>query len=156
MRCALALLLAAIGAGGCVVDRRADPSQVIEPRTCTVDVALSSDGAATSIPLALDATGATMCLHLDATHATAAHFAASTNPLAGDSSGVAAVLQDVDRGTLQDGWDVTPDDDDAHTYANVEWNPPAHELTEAVLWLRAPQPPVAVTLQLSLFEPAAE
>ena len=84
--------MGAVGAGGCVVDRHADPSQVIEPRTCTVDVALSSDGAATSIPLALDATGSTMCLHLDATHAAAAHFAASTNALAGDSSGVAAVL----------------------------------------------------------------
>ncbi|HEY1817197.1 MAG TPA: hypothetical protein VGG74_32845 [Kofleriaceae bacterium] len=156
MRCGTALLLAVIGAGGCVVDHHADPSQVIEPRTCTVDVALSSDGAETSIPLTLDATGSTICLHLDATDAAVAHFAASTNPLAGDSSGVAAVLQDLDLGTLQDGWDVTPDDDDAHTYANVEWNPPAHELTEAVLWLRAPQPPVAVTLQLSLFEPAAE
>jgi hypothetical protein len=157
VRCGIALLLAGFGASGCVVDRHADPSLVIEPRTCTVDVALSSDGATSSIPLALDATGSTMCLHLDATHATAAHFAANTNAVGGDSSGVAVVLQDLDRGTLQDGWDVTPDDEeDAHTYANLEWNPPSHELTEAVLWLRAPQPPVAVTLQLSLFEPAAE
>jgi hypothetical protein len=151
-RCGLALLVAV---AGCVVDRHADPAPVTEPRTCTVDVVLASDGPPTSIRVALDAPGATVCLHLDATHATTtAHFIAASGIVTGDTSGVVAVLQDPDRVTLQDGWDVTPDDEEApRTYANLEWNAPAHELTEAVLWVRAPQYPVVATLQLSLFEP---
>jgi hypothetical protein len=150
------LVLAGLaGAAGCVVDRHAEPALVTEPRTCSADLVLASDGAPAMLPLALDATGATVCLHLDATRAVgAAHFVASTAPVPGESSGLVAVLQDTERGTLQDGWDVTPEDDDAvRTYANLEWNAPVRELTEAVLWLRAPQPPVAATLQLALFEP---
>jgi hypothetical protein len=147
-------LLAACAAG-CVVDRHADPPPVTEPRTCTVDVIVTSDAAPTTVPLGLDSRGATVCLHLDATSVGAAHFVASTAMLLGDSSGLAVVLQDPDRGTLQDGWDVSPEDssDDDHTYATVEWNAPAHALTEAVLWLRAPQHPVATTLQLSMVSP---
>jgi hypothetical protein len=144
--------LLAVLAPACVVDRHADPPQVAEPRTCTVDVVVTSDGAPTSVPLGLDASGATVCLHLDASKVTAAHFAASSAMAAGDSSGIAIVLQDPDRVTLQDGWDVS-DDSDEHVSANVEWNAPAHELTEAILWLRAPQHPVATTLQLSMVSP---
>jgi hypothetical protein len=158
IRSGLALVVAGCVAG-CVVDRHADPAPVTEPRTCTVDVVLTSDGPPTAVPLTLDAPGATVCLHLDATHATtAAHFTAATGIVFGETSGVVAVLQDPDRITLQDGWDVTPEDADdeaaPRTYANLEWNAPAHELTEAVLWLRAPQYSVPATLQLSLFEPA--
>jgi hypothetical protein len=106
------------------------------------------------VPLGLDASGQVVCLHLDATKVGAAHFVAATALYAGDSSGIIVVLQDPDRSMLQDGWDVTPDaSDDDHTYANVEWNAPAHELTEAILWLRAPQHPIATTLQLSMVSP---
>jgi hypothetical protein len=147
------VLLAVLSAPACVVDRHADPPPIDEPRTCTVDVVVTSDSAPTNLPLRLDATGQVVCLHLDASKVGAAHFAATTAMLAGDSSGVAIVLQDPDRGTLQDGWDVEPDSDDDHSYANVEWNAPAHELTEAILWLRAPQHPIATTLQLSMVSP---
>ncbi|HEX4453329.1 MAG TPA: hypothetical protein VH143_20800 [Kofleriaceae bacterium] len=155
---ALLAVVAAVWAPACVVDRHADPDpSIVEPRTCTVDVVVTSDSAPTSVPLGLDASGQVVCLHLDATKVGAAHFVASTALYAGDSSGVIVVLQDPDRGMLQDGWDVTPEisdaSDDDHTYANVEWNAPGHELTEAILWLRAPQHPIATTLQLSLVSP---
>jgi hypothetical protein len=153
MSCRSFALLAVLSTPACVVDRHADPPAVNEPRTCTVDVVVTSDSAPTTVPLGLDASGQVVCLHLDATNVGAAHFVASTALYAGDSSGTIVVLQDPDRGTLQDGWDVTPDADDDHTYANVEWNAPAHELTEAILWLRAPQHPIATTLQLSMVSP---
>jgi hypothetical protein len=142
----------ALACAACVVDRHAEPLPVNEPRTCTVDVVVSSDSAPTTVPLGLDATGQVACLHLDASNVVAAHFAATTAMLAGDSSGIAIVLQDPEHRTLQDGWDVSDDSDD-HAYANVEWNAPAHELTEAILWLRAPQHPIATTLQLSMVSP---
>jgi hypothetical protein len=148
-------LLAVLSTPACVVDRHADPPAVAEPRTCTIDVVVTSDSAATTLPLGLDASGQVVCLHLDASKVAAAHFAATTAMLAGESSGISIVLQDPDRGTLQDGWDVTPEDssDDDHAYATVEWNAPARELTEAILWLRAPQHPIATTLQLSMVSP---
>ena len=160
---ALLAVVAALSAPACVVDRHADPPTVNEPRTCTVDVVVTSDSAPTTVPLGLDASGEVVCLHLDATKVGAAHFVASTALYAGDSSGMIVMLQDPDRGTLQDGWDVTPETNDAsdasdddHTYANVEWNAPAHELTEAVLWLRASHHPIATTLQLSMVSPGEQ
>ncbi|HVZ23894.1 MAG TPA: hypothetical protein VG871_22630 [Vicinamibacterales bacterium] len=150
---ALASLAAA---GGCVVDRHADPAPVTEPRTCSAEVSLTSGDSAT-VPLPLDASGATVCVRLDATGALApVHFAAMTDAVPGQSSGITVVLQDAaDRLSLQDGWDVTPDDAPLappHTYANVEWNAPAGELTDAIVWLRAPVVPTTTTLLLSLVE----
>lgn len=150
----LALASLAAAAGGCVVDRHADPAPVLEPRTCSADVALTGGDSAT-VPLQLGASGATVCVRLDATGELApVHFAAMTDAVPGQSSGITAVLQDAaDRLSLQDGWDVTPDDAPlARTYANVEWNAPAGELTDAILWLRAPVAPTTTTLLLSLVE----
>jgi len=149
----------ALFAAACVVDRHADPAPVSEPRTCNAaDITLdgSLNAPATSVgPLALDASGVTICLHLDATkNLAAAHFVAASDQTAGDSSGLAVVLQDPDRGTLQDGWDVTVDDTPDRAFANLEWNAPVSELTEAVLWVRAAKAPRTATVQLSLFEPA--
>lgn len=119
------------------------------------DVSLDGTGAAppTQIgPLTLDASGSTICLHLDATHNVAdAHLAAQSDAQPGDTSGVLAALQDPDRLMLQDSWDVSIG---TQTHMTLEWNAPLHEVTEAVLWVRAANASaVATTIQLALFEP---
>ena len=152
-------------AGGCVVDHPADPTPdpqpAVQPHACIADITLDGSGGSSTPtqlgPLVLDADGASVCLHLDATqNLVAAHFAAQTEYQAGMASAFTTVLQDTSFLTLQDGWDVTVDDNAPRTFANLEWNAPLHEMTDAVLWIRASAPATGTattTLSLSLFEP---
>lgn len=146
--------------GACVIDHHADPTPVAsEPSACMQDVSLDgSTGTSTPTaigPFTLGASGSTICLHLDATHNLAgAHFAAQSDTFTGDSSGLLAVLQDPDRLTLEDSWDVTIGSTPPETHMTLEWNAPLHEVTEAVLWVRASNASaVASTIQVALFEP---
>jgi hypothetical protein len=145
---------------GCVVDH--PPQQMTtaasEPLACSADISL--DGAAnvsgTPIgPMALDTTGTVICLHLDATqNIQGAHFVAASGNVVGDVSGLASTLQDPDHSMLEDGWDVSFGTSPTTTFQNLEWNAPLHEVTDAVLWVRASASPVAsVTFTVSLFEP---
>jgi hypothetical protein len=162
MRVITCFALVAALAVGCVVDHAPDPTMttpmVVEPLACSADISL--DGAAhvsgTPIgPLSLDSTGTVICLHLDATqNIQGAHFVAASGNVVGDVSGLATTLQDPDHSMLVDGWDVSFDTASPKTYQNLEWNAPLHEVTDAVLWLRASASPVAnVTFEVSLFEP---
>ena len=153
-------IASALLVGACALDRHGDvpPPVATEPGACMQDVSLdgTSTAAPTPIgPLTLDASGSTICLHLDATRNIAdAHFVALSDMLAGDTSGVLAVLQDPDRVTLQDSWDVSIGSAPAQTHMTLEWNAPLHEVTEAVLWVRAGNASaIATTIQLALFEP---
>jgi len=154
------LCIAASLLGACVIDHHSDPAPVAsEPGACTQDVSLDgSTGTSTPTaigPLTLDAAGSTICLHLDATHnLAAAHFAATSDMFTGETSGVLAALQDPDRLTLQDSWDVTVGNAPPETHMTLEWDAPLHEMTEAVLWVRAGNASaVASSIQVALFEP---
>jgi hypothetical protein len=157
MRMVLALALLA---GGCVVEHHQDPPSdpPVQPRTCVADITLDgSTGSAAPTKLAamlVDGNGASVCLHLDATHnLVAAHFAAATDYLPGTTSTFATVLEDASFQTLQQGWDVTVDDTPPRTFANLEWNAPLHEMTDAVLWIRAAAAPTSTSISVALFEP---
>lgn len=147
-------------AGACVVDHHSDPDPgpAVQPRTCTADITL--DGAAGSPqgtlagPFALDRNGVTLCLHLDASHnQVAAHFAAETDKQPGTASSFTTVLEDMDGSALQDSWDVSFDNTNPQTFANLEWNAPLHVVTDAQLWLHARDQNATTTVSLSLFEP---
>ena len=105
-------------------------------------------------PFALDTNGVSVCLHLDATHNVgAAHFAAETQYASGTVSAFAATLEDLTYTALQDGWDVTVDDNPPRTMTNLEWDAPLHQVTDAVLWVRAQDTTTSTPISLSLFEP---
>ena len=108
-------------------------------------------------PASYDSNGTSVCLHLDATHnLVAAHFAANTDYTPGTVSSFTTTLLDTRRATLQDGWDVTVGAADPQTFANLEWNAPLHVVTDAVLWVRAPNAPTTTTISVALFEPLEE
>lgn len=150
--------------GACVVDHHNDPNPApaIQPHNCVADVTL--DGATGNArptqvgPVTLDRNGVTLCLHLDATqNQVAAHFVAESDMQPGSSSPVTTVLQDASYSVLQDSWDVTLDDADPHTFANLEWNAPLHNVTDAMLWIHArdqasPASPTTM-ISVALFEP---
>jgi hypothetical protein len=169
--------------GACVVDHHndPDPAPAVQPHSCVADVTLASsaspgeaappnggvglnDGSTGNArptqvgPFVLDRNGVTLCLHLDATqNQVAAHFAAESDMQPGSSSLVATVLEDASYSVLQDSWDVTFDDVDPHTFANLEWNAPLHAVTDAMLWIHARDqatpaaPPTMISV--ALFEP---
>jgi hypothetical protein len=152
----IALLLA----GACVVDHSSDPDPQpsTQPRTCTADITLDgATGNAQSTlagPFTLDRNGVTLCLHLDATqNLVAAHFAAETDKQTGIASSFSTVLEDMDGAALQDSWDVSYDNENPQTFANLEWNAPLHVVTETQLWLHARDQSATTTVALSLFEP---
>jgi len=147
-------------AGACVVDHHSepDPTPVTQPRTCVADITLDgSTGSAQGTlagPFALDRNGVTLCLHLDATqNLVAAHFAAETDKQAGNASSFATVLEDMDGAVLQDSWDVSYDNAQPQTFANLEWNAPLHVVTDTQLWLHAHEQTGSTMVALSLFEP---
>lgn len=127
-----------------------------EPRTCAMQLTLDgSAGSAPNVvgPLTLDTSGADLCLHLDATHNTRVHFAASTPYEAGPASSYTATLEDTAYGAILDGWDVTVGNTDPHTFLNVEWNPPAGQTTNVILWVRSVAGTTPTTINLALFDP---
>jgi len=154
----LGLLMSSSGA--CVVDHHADPdpAPIVQPHSCVADVTL--DGSTGSSqptlvgPLVLDRSGLTICVHLDASrNQVAAHFGAETDTQVGNASAFATVLQDDGFATLQDGWDVTYDSSQPHTFANLEWNAPLHVVTDTMLWVHARDQVASTMVSLSLFEP---
>lgn len=147
-------------AGACVVDHQSDPDvqPSTQPRTCSADITLdgSSGNAQGTLagPFSLDRNGVTLCLHLDATrNQVAAHFVAETAKQTGATSSFATVLEDMDGNVLQDSWDVSYDNANPQTFANLEWNAPLHAMTEAQLWVHAREQTAPTTISLSLFEP---
>ena len=150
-------------AGACVVDHHTepDPTPVTQPRTCVADITLDgSTGSAQGTlagPFTLDRNGVTLCVHLDATrNLVAAEFAAETDRQAGSTSSFATVLEDMDGAVLQDSWDVSFDNTNPQTFANLEWSAPLHVVTDTQLWLHARDPitsTATTTISLSLFEP---
>ena len=144
---------------GCIVDHHApppDPQPAVQPRTCIADLTLDGSVGSTpvTLPLVLDTNGTNVCLHLDATkNLVAAHFAASTEYQTGPSSAFTIVLEDASYATLQDGWDVIVDDTPPRSFANLEWNAPLHQTTDAILWIRAAVATTATSVNVSLFEP---
>ena len=147
-------------AGACVVDHHSDPDPQpsTQPRTCTADIMLDgSTGNAQGTlagPFSLDRNGVTLCLHLDATqNQVAAHFVAETAKENGSASSFATVLEDMDGTVLQDSWDVSFDNTNPQTFANLEWNAPLQAVTETQLWVHAREQTASTTVSLSLFEP---
>ncbi len=150
--------------GGCIVEHHQDPvvdpdpTPVAQPRICVADVTLdgsSGSSAPTTIgPFTLDSNGVNVCLHLDATHnLVAAHFGAETQYASGTTSPFSATLEDPTYAPLQDGWDVTVDGTPPHTMTNLEWDAPLHQMTDAMLWVRAQGASASTQVALSLFEP---
>jgi len=152
--------IALLFAGACVVDHHSDPDPQpsTQPRSCTADIMLDgSTGNAQGTlagPFSLDRNGITLCLHLDATqNQVAAHFAAETAKETGSTSSFATVLEDMDGTVLQDSWDVSYDNTNPQTFANLEWNAPLKTVTETQLWVHAREQTMTTTVSLSLFEP---
>ena len=152
--------IALLFAGACVVDHHSDPDPQpsTQPRSCTADIMLDgSTGNAQGTlagPFSLDRNGITLCLHLDATqNQVAAHFVAETARETGSTSSFATVLEDMDGTVLQDSWDVSYDNANPQTFANLEWNAPLQVVTETQLWVHAREQAATTTVSLSLFEP---
>ncbi|MDB4955107.1 MAG: hypothetical protein JWO36_2676 [Myxococcales bacterium] len=138
---------------GCVDKMSFEP--VVEPGTCTMQVALDgSTGTAQTVgPLALGINGADICMHLDATRNTRVHFAAATAQEPGPASSYLATLEDRSFHAIVDGWDVSIGNTDTHTFMNLEWDPPAGQTSDVILWVRGLHARAPTTISLSLFDP---
>jgi hypothetical protein len=153
------VLIGLVLAGGCIIDQKQeptkDPAPVVQPRTCVSEITLDGSSSAVPIgPMTIDSNGASVCLHLDATHIlSVAHFGANTDYVAGSTSPFVGVLQDSSGTTLQDGWDVTVSNMAPMTMMNLEWNAPAHEVTDAILWIHTQAQQATMTVNVSLLEP---
>jgi hypothetical protein len=171
MRLMLRLSLLAIVLGACAAERLpavdapvAPPpdaaAAVVEPPACTQTITLAPTSAGMPAqqvigPLAVDATGIAVCLDLDATSLARAHLMAGTSWEQGTASSFAATLaRAADRVTIQDGWDVTVDDTPPRTMTNLEWSPPAGQVTSTILWVRARgTAATTTTIDMGLFDP---
>lgn len=134
------------------------PVHVVQPAACAQTITLAPADAGTVAkavvgPLAIDATGVALCVELDATKLSRAHLMAGTAYEPAMASSFAATLERTDRTTIQDGWDVTVDDNPPRTMTNLEWSPPAGTVTSTILWVRARGATATTTIDMGLFDP---
>jgi hypothetical protein len=161
------LPLLAILLGACAAERlpavdapvAADaPANAVQP-ACAQTITLTPPSSGTVArqvigPLSIDANGTAVCLGLDATALARAHLMAGTGYATGTASPFVATLERAaDRWTIQDGWDVTVDDTPPRTMTNVEWSPPAGQVTSTILWVRARGAAATTTIDMALFDP---
>jgi hypothetical protein len=132
------------------------PTAMPAPGTCT-DVTLtpanSGRPATQTLPLTIDTQGIALCLHLDASALARAHFMAGTPSQPGTSSSFESALADAGGHVIVAGWDVTVGGTDPTSFSNLEWSPPAGQVTDAklIVWTRAGSSPTSVSV--SLFDP---
>jgi hypothetical protein len=135
------------------------PAAVVHPPACAQTITLAPTSAglparATIGPLAIDATGIAVCLQLDATALGRAHLMAGTAWESGTASSFAATLARAgDHVTIQNGWDVTVDSTPPRTMSNLEWSPPAGQVTSTIFWVRARGAAATTTIDMGLFDP---
>jgi len=151
--------LAAAGCGGVAAGPGPDGPDLdaaVNPATCpswlTLDGAAGTGQPTPVGPVALDGDGVELCLHLDARANRRVHFAAWTDYRDGAETGWASRLFD-DRGAVvRDGWDVVVGDP-PRAFLNLEWSPPAGQVTDVVLHVWAAGAAGSTPLYLALFDP---